>query len=709
MKRGRITRALVAVGAVVLTSLLLLTATPTAAQAYDGASGSGSGGGGGNSGSWGAITRWNYANSWNELVNAKFMLSNMNSSGAGASNAEEAAQWFVRTSSGGQGLVNLCKGPNLVRIYYLGASGGIPIKPNTASGKFPWGGTGVTGDAPDVYASTLNWTGTYVICVIDPVERITKTEPQSRPMSSAATISGTYSWNKTVTAELNGPDGVDPIGLDNLNDQPVISKVTNFGELVDSVAKTGSGSFDSKHQALEAALMADGTEPHGPVTLNKKNQDGLAEGGVLSVQEHETHVTVALSQKWTESRSRSYTCDYLPGTKGQQLASPANCSYGSWSGWHEDQNSRSHSLAGGTPTQQNTVFWQFLSVHCNPDELAAALASYGSTYSVISQTQKDEKVTTVLRTTPLPSRSNALSSSAILGVPSSSLPAALARTGQVGFYDKHCEVQCLTDPNGAGASTANGAVNNVSTASSRGGTYTNGGAVLGDTNSNYFEVFRDNDRNRISVNTAYPDVAGSALNYSGQAPIATTVTLWNGSTPGTNASSAGGLFSMWAVNGVGEKRLFTGNQNPSEQTNFTLASPAHPVQAFSGEHATKLAGAYRAFDVAGTWASEATAPVVLNVKWEYQPTTQVSVPESVEYLPTGTVNYDVRYRTQKIDVDCYAAFGSSSSAPEGYYAPRDTGSGVVNSVDKAILGTGGASAFTSHENLVIRFVRGVAE
>lgn len=711
MKTGRISKALYAVGAAALAAMLMLTLNPAPASAYQGGSGAGGSGGGGGGGGWGAISRWNYVNTWQELVDSTYMLSNMRNHNPGLPNKEAAADWFVSSSSGGQGLLDMCKGPNLERIYYLGASGGIPIKPNSATGTFPFSYP-AGGDAVDQYAATLNGRGVYVMCVIDASERITKTEEQTRPISNATSISGVYAWNTSVTAELNGPDAVDPIGKDNLNDQSN-SKKTHFGTLADSIAKSGAGDYSSKLTELQEAKTRDGSDHHGELVLNNANREGLAEGGVLSVNEHTLTATVNLSQSWSEKRTRQYTCDYVPGTNGGTLASPSNCSYGDWSSWSEVTDSRAHRLSTSTPTQQNTAFWQIVSVHCNPEELNAALAAYGvpsGDYRIMSQTRTDDKVTTLLYTSPQSDRASALNGRKIFGV--ASLPVtALARTGQIGFYDKHCEVQCITDPSGAGASNANGANKNVGIESNRGSGVTNGGALIGDSNANYFEVFRDNDRNRVSVNMAYPDVTGRALAYTGQAPIATTVSLWNGSTPSTRANN-GGQFSMWAVNGDGARQLFTGNQSPVEQTNFTLADNRHPVQSFSGPTATKLAGPYRAFDVAGTWASEATAPVVMNIKWEYQPTTTTTVPASVGMNANRSITYGTVNREQKIDVDCYAVFGNSISAPTGFYAPRDTGSGVANVVDANILDKGmtnGANAFTNQQNLVIRFVRGVAE
>lgn len=707
MKTGRINKVLLGIGAVLaLAAILIAGSPPSSASAYEGGSGGGGAAGGGGGGGWGDIQKWSVANTWGEFENARYMVANHGS-----------ADNYVRSSSGGQGLLDLCKGPNLLRIYYLSSNSGAVIKPSTGGGTFPWGGTPVEGDPIDQFASSQNFRGTYVICVINAAERITKDEVQSRPRSTATTISGIVAWNTSVEAPLTNAntekdfDGkpVDPIGVNNLKDQAVVTKESNFGRLVREIAKSGRGDYLHKLAELQDAIARDASEPHGTVELNAGNQAGLAEGGVLDITEFTKYSEVALDQNWSESRTRRYTCDYVPGTNGTQLASASNCTYEDWSGWSEIADTRTHNVVPKLNSQPNTAFWQLVSVHCNPNELDAALAAYGNDYNIISQSRTDKEVTTLLKTNPQASRPASVDAK-IFGVPTVA-NAALARTGEIGFYDKHCSVQCLTDPAGSGASNANGAKKNASIISNRGDGYSNGGAVLGDSNANYFEVFRNNDKNRITVNTSYPKVEGTALDYTGTEPIATTVSLWNGSTPYTvvDPVNGGGQFNMWAVNGVGSPQLFTGTQKPTEQTNFT--DPRRP-QVFSGPTATKLAGPYRAFDVAATWASEANAPVVLNIKWEYQPTTKMSVLASVGMNANRSTTYSTVNRDQKIDVDCYAVFGDATSAPTGFYAPSETGSKVTNTIDENILDktmTDGASAYSNQQNLVIRFVRGVAE
>lgn len=198
-----------------------------------------------------------------------------------------------------------------------------------------------------------------------------------------------------------------------------------------------------------------------------------------------------------------------------------------------------------------------------------------------------------------------------------------------------------------------------------------------------------------------------------------------GGTPDTSPS--GGQLRVSAVGGTGSgsakpptpEKLFGGSQAPTTQKNFSRVNAAHPVDTYSGPYATQLAGAYNTFDVAATWASLQNRPVVMNVKWEYQPTTSTTVPRTVGFQVNGTQRVDAtEARNQAIDVRCYANYGSSSTIvpADGMAAKNQTGTGVPNVIDTNVLGSGSlnansadTSAYRTASNLVIKFVRGVAE
>lgn len=725
MKSGRIKAALLSAVGVALATLAMLTLSPTTALALDGGAGGGGSGGGG-SGSWGDITKWSYVSSWGEFENARYMVSNHGS-----------AANYVRTSSGGQGLVDLCSGPNLLRIYYLSADSGAVIKPNSGSGTFPWTNP-AGGDTVDQYASGLNGKGVYVICVINPIERRTTTEweNQARNDGAGVTYTADYSWSTAVSPQLNTAAGVDPIGVNNLNTQAASNVNSNFAGIYDSIVG-GGGDYNSKVTQIQNAIGQDASKTHAAVVLNAGNKAGLAEGGILNVSEQTRKATITLTQNWTENRSRQVTCDYRPGSNDPL---PGSCSYQGWTGWSENAGSRNHNVNKNLGTQSNTGFFQLLSVHCNPNEfnaLTARLTALGgaNAYKLISQTTGvDGSTTSVIQTQRFASLTASQSSQRMLGVSTSTTP-EVKRTSELGFYDKECNVQCLSNPNTAsGASTLNGATSNADiTSNNQANPGTYGGATLvkdGTTNSNYFELFRNNDTSNITVNTAYPRNNDPQLKYGGvflnaagtgnvtipaSAPVSTTVTRWAEGTPGTNKGAQGGVFQMTAVTKDASGKVTASKPLFQSQTGTVGVQKNFGVDPYSSPNSEVLSGFFRSFDVQSTWASEKDKPQVINVKWEYRPTVYTRFPSNVGFT-TNNTNTQVVSNTevvvdQAIDVKCYAQYGSyDRNVDLSAKVQSSTGSGTTNTLDSGPLeAPSGDNSWLTPSNLVIKFVRGVAE
>ena len=720
MKKGRILKStLMTFMAIVLASVAFLGLNTTSAAAFDGGSGGGgSGSGGGNSlpSTW----RWVYSNSLDGLRNAP---------GIGA---HGGAQQYVTDSSGGAALWNnYCLSPNLVRVYWIQNSQYVVSMTSSGLAQ-PWNNP-AGGDTIDQYASTLNYRGTYIICVVNPIESRThtETENQNRDDGAGRTFTADYSWTTAVTPELNDASDVDPIGVDNLNSQPASTVNSDFSAVYDSIVG-GGGNYDAKAAQIQNAITKDASKAHATVNLNDDNKAGLAEGGVLSVAEQTRRATITLTQNWTESRSRQVTCDYRPR---ESTPIAGSCRYGGWTAWSENNGSRNHNVNKNLGTQVNSGFFQLLSVHCNPNEfntLASRLTALGGAgaYELISQTTGvDGQTTSVIRTQHFSSRTDALNARRLLGVSSASQSAEVNRTSQLGFYDKECNVQCVSNPAAAsGASSANGAVSNVSiTSNNQANPGTYGGANLvknGSTNSNYFEIFRDNDTNRITVNTAYPRNNDPQLKYGGtfrnaantanvtipaSAPVSTTVTRWAEGTPGTNKDDEGGVFQMTAVNGSTSRPLFQSQTgNVGVQRNFG-------VNPYSSPNSEVLNGFFRTFDVQSTWASEKDKPQVINIKWEYRPTVYTRFPTNVGFTANSNSAQFVANTEavvdQPVDVKCYAQYGSyDRNLDLSNRVQSSTGTGSTNALDSAPLeAPSGDNSWVTQSNLVIKFVRGVAE
>lgn len=192
-------------------------------------------------------------------------------------------------------------------------------------------------------------------------------------------------------------------------------------------------------------------------------------------------------------------------------------------------------------------------------------------------------------------------------------------------------------------------------------------------NSNYLEVFRDNSTQRLTLNVTFPDTQSkltstgeASLLYRGQAPVTTTVVLWNMSTPNTTPQASQFIINAADSAGVSRAQLLTGNTNPATvaQRNFTRPGA---LDTYNGLLATSVPGFYNDFNISGTWSSTRTRPIVLNVKWEFQPVNRVTVPTLVGF----TSNLQVEPNTQPvqveqpIDVRCYAAFGGHRALTAG--------------------------------------------
>ncbi len=734
LRKDRLKKFISGLTVVIFVSVLLVTFSPApAAEAFEGGSGSGSSGGGGGGGNPTGGWRWRVANSLSEI---------------GGLGAHGGAQAYANGGSN-PNLYSICTSPDLVRIYWISGKNDNWAKMFNSNGLAqPWTWPG-GGDAIDQFAVGLNYGGTYLICVINSVERKSTTEYQHRNLTDATSVSAPYTWTTQVAPQIVNAAGEDPIGLNNLNAQGTSEKGA-FGNIYDTIAGSGAGDYSSQLSSINNAVANDRNREHAALTLNANNQAGLGEGGVLNVSEFTRNATLALSQAWSETRSRTVTCDYRSGT--WNLANPANCSYGAWSAWSEDSGSRNYSITKNMGTQPNSGFWQLLSVHCNLAQLNAlkdALAAAGRPVTTLEQTNHDDGTVTAIIRTPVfsPSLVSGTSSwaparPAVLDFGDTTNPnSELAASGYVGFYDKECVTNCTTAPTGPGASTANGATGNASNTTTLTSKGSFGGAVLRDsqareegntspsTNSNYLEVFRDNSQSRtVRVNTAYPVVAGTNFNYNGGAPFTTTVNIWGMSTPDTNP--ANGQFFMTATditNRVGTgttEKLFDGRVGSSIWTN-DLSTPPGAQKNFGNDpystgNSETFSGFSDTFQIGATWASEVDRPVVLNIKWEYRPTTVVTVPSNIGFGPTGTGGfsspqlrvYSSTDVTQALDVRCYAQYGINDSLNNNLVdlTQQNTGTGSTNNLDAGLISSAnGDNSFLEPNNLVIKFIRGVSE
>lgn len=498
--------------------------------------------------------------------------------------------------------------------------------------------------------------------------------------NTSASFTEPYSWTTTIAPQYMQGSTTDKIGAANLHNQTSGAQKTEFGKLYDIVNTTaGQGmSTDDLNNRANAAKAADAAAGRPTVNLDDANKTGMAEGGILNVSTTARNATISTTERTATTVATS--CYYTQTWNSYWAAYNAPTS--SCSSTTSKNVSRTSSK-NAPATQQLKGFWQMLSVHCNKEEFDALMAS-DSSLRPITTPDPTNKISGVAYTKNYTS----IPSSLDFGN-ASNANAAKAKTGNLNFFDKECPFDCTPLTSNSNASTGNGAINNIGGA----------GAVNNTDNikASAFEFFRDNAPKKITVDTWFPK-AEAGVEYSGEAPVSTTITRDAQGTPSLDGSS-GGKFVMKSTNG--NVNLFTGTStNVNNQKNWNSTT-------FSGPTSTILKGLHREFTVQSTWASEAGKPQAFNFKWEYAPKVKTTVPVSDIGFGVGT--------TQKvgttgsvittIEGKCYNFFGvtappSDTTAEFG----ANTGTGTTNNLDGKMLTGDKAIA-----KLSTNFVRSASE
>lgn len=495
-------------------------------------------------------------------------------------------------------------------------------------------------------------------------KRYTTDVKTSAPKTVPTTYKKPYSWITEITRQpiVGGPAGkADPIGVDNLHNQPLVEKKTNFGLFWDSASTSTSMTAQQLRSGADAALAKDQTLDHGTTALDAANKAGMAEGGVLNVKEQTKYAEITVNE--TSTVTTTTRCTYTSTWNsywGRFNAETSSCSSSAVT-----NTTRTTTKAAGT--QQNTGFWQMLAVHCNQAEFDALLASDPTLRPI---------------TTPDPTK--AISGSVItknyVAQPakldfgdSSNTVAAKAKTGNLAFFDKECPFDC----------TPSGSVPTP-------------GASSGAVASSALEFFRNNEPKTVKVDPWVPKT-GNGVAYDGSTALTTTVTRDVAGTPSLDGSS-GGKFIMKSTKG---DSLFSGSATTvPTQKNWDRST-------FSGPMATILNGQHDSFNLQATWASDAGKPQAFNFKWEYAPTVTTTTPVSgigFGVLSAQNVGTNGNLATT-IEGKCYTFFGVGTGPSAVAEFGANTGTGTVNNLDKGML-TGGKATIAK---LTANFVRSTTE
>jgi len=561
--------------------------------------------------------------------------------------------------------------------------------------------------------------GKNLICISNP-DVIEETQTRYKVVSSSSSDSFSfnepYSYATTVSPQplkQSTKDKVDPVGVNNLNGQSSSQK-TNYAkvwdEFIAATKKPGANTKDlvkQYEQKFKDAIKADKNFDRGDLDLNEANQAGLAEGGILNV--NQTRRMAVANVSTTTSNYQLQACPYArwskSGWKTNGSCSNANSAPGNavWLDSNSKEQYESNDPRKGSWTryasssnshldaQRNVGFWQMISAHCNEIGFASLKAAMGDNL-VPMGTEGNLKYSGVYRTGFYDEAPSVLP----LGQDHPSLSAAQRATADLGFFDKECPFDC-TSASGSNATGQNGANNNVGNSGYKADQKGTWGAKTGDgVNSNALELFRDNTEKTIDVDVWYPTNT-NGVSYNGAAAKTTTITRWAQGTP-----SIGDEFQTYYLDKSGNKQAVFDAKNKTKQENQRNYDGG--AESYKRSTATQLVGAYDHFIVQGSWASDPGKPQSLSFAWEYSPAVSSPVPASV-----GITGSDVKVgslvdRQTNVDGRCFSYFGKETNTT----AEKNTAKSTMNSN----TGTGATTEFSTTNgdyknarNLVLNFVR----
>lgn len=498
-----------------------------------------------------------------------------------------------------------------------------------------------------------------------------------------------YSWTTDVTRQIS-KSGKDPIGVDNLHNQSGTPIKSNFGKLWDKYNTSKDQEVKNLKQQVEAALEKDKTIDHSKLSLDQKNQEGMAEGGVLNVNERTQYATLNTTKTTKNTVIMKCTTTFTWDDSKNDWKANKKCAKDT------TKTEVSYTANKSQGTLKNTGFWQMLSVHCNQAQFNELINS-DNTLKVVNTGDATKAISAVVNTKKYASQPKVLDFG-----DSRNTNAAKKKTADLAFYNKECPFDCTPVANTTGASSENGATSNVingkgTVKSVRGGKY---GVVSSDITNNSFEFFRDNKDQKLVADVWYPK-DNAVVKYNGAKPLTTTVTRDASGTPGV-ASNNGGQFTMTTKSG---KKLFTGSTAAKTQMNWD-------VTTFSNSTATILPGLEREFNVKSTWASEDNRPQIINIKWEYAPSVGTKVNAVNIGFGSGSSQKLGSTKTLVADIQgkCYANFGTNAQKSTIDAFQQNTGSGTTNNLDgKLFESATGLGAKDKQTNLVLNFVRSTTE
>lgn len=417
-----------------------------------------------------------------------------------------------------------------------------------------------------------------------------------------------YSVTTSVTPQIN------PKGL--LEAQSA-NKKTAFGKLWDDSRNNKNISPNQLRSRVTTAVNKDKNLVHASVDLNNNNQKGIAEGGVMNVSEQTRYATITANSETTRTRVRY--CDQVRKWDMEKRR------YGSWQNTNcrnSDSFNTVYNSSVNQGTQEQTGFWQILGVQCNIDGFNDLVASDNS-LNVIQRLNTDEDTPGIVKTKKYTKQPSRLDFGDTRNANS-----AKAATADAKFYTEECSFMCTAEPNN---NMSNGSDTNVNDNGARDASEYGFGAVHENrgeqTNAGFFNQFRDNQDQQYTLDIWYPDVGDvNGVEYDGAEAVST----------------------RWIVNEDG---------TPKEDAKFH----ADGEELSIGE-VTKLNGVSRTLDARASWASEENKPHRVSTIWNYNVTTNPSVPDTVGFGRAGAQLDEGRTSIPvEKEAICYASFNGENA------------------------------------------------
>lgn len=521
--------------------------------------------------------------------------------------------------------------------------------------------------------------------------------------------------------DLENSGGFDPIGEDNLHDQPMAVKRTHYGEILDGLSTTYKNTPASEVNALmDAALAKDRAEGHAKVNLDEKNKKGMGEGGILDITETTNTMRSSLYSNVYSCRTRVIVPESFKWSRdaqGKRVKVVVPAHYGPWSAPVVVSTLNTHGTYS-PKLNEVTAFWQMLSVHCNEQGFNNLVKKSGAT--VENEGNPETRVAAVAY--------SKMHTSKVYD-----FGAIGDASYRLGFYDKECPFDCRKTP----TAVTHGPLKAPQNPGAYAGPKVTSGANTGATGTaeaagDRFTFFRDNLLHNVAIDLWRPAATAAVRATGKEAVLSTTIVRDPNGTPGLkpneNGNGSGGIFSMTGETG----EVIFGPDSagaPTEQRN-TFGNTAL-FEGYLGTNSAQFAGLVDLVRLKATWASNKNAPLAFNVKYEFAPLvgTNIAV-KDIGFGVSSVRTYGEReVIATPVEGKCYVEFGPEGTSKDASGDPftRDlfqvnTGTDSVNGLDDDLLvsqqgtqkktlteGTYPKDAGYSTKELLVNFIRATTE